>query len=123
MNSRHARARSLTRRIRFWFSSLMAAGIFILSAAPLRADLVSGRVYDSGGKAVTGKSFTAKNSKGVCVKQFDTDKAGNFGVFLPSGRYSVGYPPPNDDCAKLKELGVIESYSQPVQQDIHLKKQ
>ena len=123
MDLRDGRARRLVPKMRFWSACLIMAGIVILTGTPLRADLVSGRVYDSSGKPVPAKSFTVKNSKGTCVKQFDTDQSGNFGVFLSSGRYSVGYAPPNQDCSKFKDLGVIESYSQPVQQDIHLKKE
>jgi hypothetical protein len=123
MDPSDSRLRRFARRNKFWPACLVVAGIVIFASTPLKADMVSGRVYDSNGKPVTGKSFTVKNSKGSCVKQFDTDQAGNFGVFLSSGRYSVGYAPPNQDCSKFKDLGVIESYSQPVQQDIHLKRE
>lgn len=123
MDTSDSRHRRFFRRMRFWPACLVMAGIVIFAGSPLKADMVSGRVFDSSGKAVAGKSFTVKNSKGSCVKQFETDQAGNFGVFLSSGRYSVGFAPPNQDCSKFKDLGVIESYSQPVQQDIHLKKE
>ena len=119
----HKRTGNYSGEIGFWYACLIAAGVALLTTVPLHADMVSGRVYDSGGKAVAGKTFAVKNSKGACVKQFETDQAGNFGVFLPSGRYSVGYPAADKDCSKVKDLGVIESYSQPVQQDIHLKKE
>ncbi len=81
-------------------------------AIPTRADLVSGHVYGPNGELLPNRSFTIQETKG----QFNTDASGNFTVSLDPGHYTVR--PTNDDSLE----GSITSYSQPVQQDIHLGK-
>ncbi|MGE5346715.1 MAG: carboxypeptidase-like regulatory domain-containing protein [Acidithiobacillales bacterium] len=80
-----------------------------------RADGISGRVYGPDGKGLPNTILTAQPEKGPAV-DFKTDASGNFSVFLDPGRYVVSVR------ADKSLEGVIESYSQPVQQDIHLKK-
>lgn len=72
-------------------------------------------MYGPDGKPVPNASFTAKPAKGQAV-EFKTDRSGNFSVYLDPGRYDVR------SAANATLQGVIESYPQPVQQDIHLKK-
>jgi hypothetical protein len=79
------------------------------------ADTVSGRVYGIDGKPVPNMSFTAKPAKGETV-EFKTNSAGDFSVYLDPGRYTVS--PAGDTSSQ----GVIDSYPQPAQQDVHLKK-
>jgi len=80
-----------------------------------RADGISGRVYGPDGKTLPNAILTAQPEKGPAV-DFKTDASGTFSVFLDPGRYVVSVR------ADTSLEGVIESYSQPVQQDIHLKK-
>jgi len=80
------------------------------------ADTVSGRVYGQDGKPVPNMTFTAKPAKGEPV-EFKTNAAGNFSTYLDPGRYTVT-PSGGPDLQ-----GVIDSYPQPVQQDVHLKKE
>lgn len=102
-------------------ASLLVSALTLSMPMVLKANMVSGRVYDSAGNPVRNQQFTVF-AKGKCVKQFRTDRAGNYGVYLPPGRYSVGYPPRNGSCANVRSLGSIESYKQPVKQNIRLRR-
>lgn len=84
-------------------------------AGPARADGISGRVYGPDGKPLPETVLTARPKTGAAV-DFRTDPSGNFSIFLDPGPYVVS---PKAD-ASLE--GVLESSSQPVQQDVHLKK-
>ncbi len=79
------------------------------------ADGISGRVFAPDGKALPNAILTARPEKGPAV-DFKTDASGNFSVFLDPGRYVVSAR------ADVSLEGIVESYSQPVQQDIHLKR-
>ncbi len=79
------------------------------------ADTVSGRVYGPDAKPVINATLTAKPAQGDAV-EFKTDGAGNFSVYLDPGRYTVSPIKGGNSEA------VIDSFPQPVQQDIHLKK-
>lgn len=103
--------RSPRARARLWLALALLAGLH-LSA---RAEGVSGRVYGPDGKALPNTILTARPEKGPAV-DFKTDASGGYSVFLDPGRYVVS------SRADASLEGVIESYSQPVQQDIHLKK-
>ena len=82
---------------------------------PAGADGISGRVFGPDGKVLPNAVLTARPEKGPAV-DFKTDTSGNFSVFLDPGRYVVS------SRADASLEGVIESYSQPVQQDVHLKR-
>jgi len=83
--------------------------------ATASADVVSGRVLDANDKPILTGSFTAKDAKGTTTV-FKTDKTGNFSVYLDPGMFMVS------NAADPTVEGVIESYPQPRQQDVHLKK-
>jgi len=89
---------------------------FVFLSTQVRADGISGRVYDLNNTPVANATLTAQSQNGDSV-DFKTDKSGNFSVYLDPGRYDVY----SKDDSSLK--GSIESYSRPVQQDIHLKKE
>ena len=84
-------------------------------AVPASADGISGRVYGPDGKPQPNTAFTARREKSPPV-EFLTDASGDFSVYLDQGRYTVS------SQADPSLEGVIVSQSQPVQQDIHLKK-
>ena len=103
-----------TKRIT-WISLGLTLILALLLPADAMADAVSGKVYGTDGKPELNKTFTAQPAKGQPV-QFKTDAAGSFSVYLDPGRYTV------ISSADATVEGVIESYPQPVQQDIRLKK-
>lgn len=90
---------------------------FVCLPTQVRADGVSGRVYDPNNKPLADASLTAQSQSGGASVDFRTDKSGNFSVYLEPGRYEVV----TKEDRSLK--GSVESYSRPVQQDIHLKKE
>ncbi len=77
------------------------------------ADIVSGRILGADEKPMVNGTFTARNAKGEATT-FKTDKSGNFSVYLDPRKYTVN---PSADAALT---GVIESFPQPRQQDVHL---
>jgi hypothetical protein len=93
------------------FAVLFSIGCSVFALA----DAVSGRVLGPDGKPELNKTFAAQSSKGQPVV-FKTDGAGNFSVYLDAGRYTV------TSSADATVEGTIESYPQPVQQDVRLKK-
>ncbi|HYR42371.1 MAG TPA: hypothetical protein VER98_05080, partial [Terriglobia bacterium] len=84
-------------------------------ALPAAADIVSGRILGVDEKPIVNGTFTARNSKGEATA-FKTDKSGNFSVYLDPGKFTVSS---TTDAALT---GVIESFPQPRQQDVHLTK-
>ena len=97
------------------FSLLLLLPLLSLLGGPAAADGISGRVYAPDGKALPNAILTARPEKGPVV-DFKTDASGNFSVFLDPGRWVVSVR------ADASLEGVLESSSQPVQQDVHLKK-
>lgn len=100
-----------------WTTPCLAIAFALLFSVSAAAGTVSGRVYDPDGNPVKNTFFTAtaKPARGEPV-DFKTDPLGNFSVYLDPGRYIVS---PKGD-ASLQ--GEIDSYPQPLQQDIRLKK-
>jgi hypothetical protein len=98
-----------------WASRCLVLAFVAGLAVPAGADGISGRVYGPDGKPLPNTTFTARPEKGEAI-DFRTDPSGNFSVFLDPGRYVVSFK------ADASLEGVIESSSQPVQQDVHLKK-
>ncbi len=94
--------------------SLALACLFAM-AGSAAADTVSGHVYDPDNKPAANMTFTAKSAKGEPV-EFKTNASGVFSVYLDPGRYAITVS--TDPSIQ----GVVESFPQPVQQDIHLKK-
>jgi hypothetical protein len=90
----------------------VALALLLCFATPARADLISGHVYDPGGRLLPNQTFTVE-AGGHRVAQFRTDASGNFSVYLDPGSYTVRS---SDNSLE----GQVTSYSQPVQQDIHL---
>jgi hypothetical protein len=109
------KARSTPKRVRTMWASLCLLAFAFAVPISIMADTVSGRVYGQDGKPVSNVTLTAKPAKGDAVA-FKTDSSGNFSVYLDAGRYIV--TPVGDSGLQ----GLINSYPQPVQQDVHLTK-
>jgi hypothetical protein len=99
-----------------WTRLLLAFALVFTISSFAMADTVSGRIYDQDGKPVSNATLTAKPAKGEAV-EFKTSASGSFSTYLDPGRYAVTLKGSSD------VQGVIDSYPQPVQQDIHLKKE
>jgi hypothetical protein len=87
-------------------------------SVPAKGDLVYGRVYGAEGKFQPRNAFTLKDSTGRTVQEVKTDEYKGYSVFLSPGTYKVEFT----DKDNALWVGEIESYPQPVRQDIHLKK-
>jgi len=98
-----------------WTTLCLAIAGAIWFALPASADIVSGHVLGPDEKPIVNGTFTARNSKGETTT-FKTDKSGNFSVYLDPGKFTVSS---STDAALT---GVIESFPQPRQQDVHLTK-
>src|SRR5262245_35799453 len=96
-------------------AELIVVSFVVLAPLSSLADTVSGRIQDPAGKPVANATFVAKPAKGETV-EFKTNASGTFSVYLDPGRYTIS------SSADPSLQGVIESYPQPVQQDVHLKK-
>jgi hypothetical protein len=79
------------------------------------ADIVSGRIFGLDEKPMVNSTFTAKNAKGEATT-FKTDKSGNFSVYLDPGKFTI------TTSSDATVSGVVESFPQPRQADVHLKK-
>jgi hypothetical protein len=79
------------------------------------ADIVSGHIFGPDQKPIVNGTFTAKDSKNEATT-FKSDKDGNFSVYLDPGKFTISS---NMDPALT---GIIESFPQPRQQDVHLTK-
>ena len=107
----------LTRSTRSTCTSLCLAIAFALClTVSATADAVSGRIYGPDENPVTNTAFNAKIHVEDKPVEFKTDSSGNFSVYLDPGRYTVC---PKDDATLH---GGIDSYPEPLQQDIHLEK-
>jgi hypothetical protein len=91
----------------------VALAIILCFATSTRADLVSGHVYGPDGNPLLNTTIVVELGNNRST-QFRTDAKGNFSVYLDPRRYAV-----HTDDNRYK--GEIQSYSQPVQQDIHLR--
>jgi hypothetical protein len=98
-----------------WMPLCLAIAIAICAPAIASADIVSGRIFGLDEKPILNATFTAKDSKGEATT-IKTDKTGNFSVYLDPGKFTITY------SADPTVTGVIESFPQPRQQDVHLKK-
>src|SRR2546423_15343486 len=100
---------------RIWIILWLAIAAAIWFSLPAAADIVSGRILGADEKPIVNGTFTARNSKGEATT-FKSDKSGNFSVYLDPGKFTVS----SSTDAGL--TGVIESFPQPRQQDVHLTK-
>jgi hypothetical protein len=112
-----ARARGILTRnsSTTWTGLCLAIALALFLPVSVSAGAVSGRVYGPDNKLVKNTTFTATSAQGRAV-EFSTDASGNFSVYLDSGRYTV------KSEADPALQGQIDSYPQPVQQDIHLQR-
>ena len=94
---------------------ILAVVVALCFASSAAADIVSGRVLGTDEKPVANGTFTAKDAKGGTTT-FKSDNAGNFSVYLDPGKFTV------TSSADATLTGVIESFPQPRQQDVHLTK-
>src|SRR5438067_408467 len=98
-----------------WLTLCLAIMAAIWLSPSAFADIVSGRIIGVDEKPILNGTFIAKNAKGEPLT-FKTDKSGNFSVYLDPGKYTVSS---STDAALT---GIIESFPQPRQQDVHLTK-
>ena len=105
---------STTRR-KGWAAFCLTIVIAGLLPAILSADIVSGRIFGLDEKPVVNGTFTAKDAKGASTT-IKTNAMGNFSVYLDPGKYTI------TSSADPTLTGVIESFPQAKQQDVHLKK-
>jgi len=98
-----------------WIGLCLTIALALFLPVSVSAGAVSGRVYGPDNVPVKDTTFTATPAKGKSV-EFRTDPSGNFSVYLDSGRYTVR------SSADANLQGEIDSYPQPVQQDIHLQR-
>ena len=94
---------------------ILAAVMAMCFASTVSADIVSGRVLGADQKPVVNSTFTAKDAKGGTTT-FKSDSTGSFSVYLDPGKFTV------TSNADATLTGVIESFPQPRQQDVHLTK-
>lgn len=97
-----------------WSGLCVAIALALFLPVSVSAGAVSGRVYGPDNELVKNTTFTATSAQGRV--EFSTDASGNFSVYLDSGRYTV------KSKADPALQGQIDSYPQPVQQDIHLQR-
>jgi hypothetical protein len=81
--------------------------------AYVRADVVSGRVFDPDENVVKNGDFVVESEHGPV--KLTTDSSGSFNVYLDPGTYRVRS---QDNTIE----GIIRAYPQPANQDVHLKK-
>ncbi len=94
--------------------------VFIsLSTISAEAEIVSGRIYDATRTFRVGDEITifGKDPRGnlISVKAPTDKRDGSYRVFLPPGTYDVEFKKGNKTLR-----GKIQSFPQPVQQDIYL---
>ena len=100
---------------RIWIILCLAIAGAIWFSLPASADIVSGRILGADEKPIVNGTFTARDSKGETTT-FKSDKTGNFSVYLDPGKFTIS------STADATLTGVIESFPQPRQQDVHLTK-
>jgi len=105
----------LTKKRNGWTSLCLAIAVAIWIPAMASADIVSGRIFGLDEKPIPNATFTAKDAKGGSTA-IKTNAMGNFSVYLDPGKFTISY------SADPTLTGVIESFPQPRQQDVHLKK-
>ena len=93
----------------------LALAFAILLPLAASADIVSGQILGADEKPIVNGTFTAKDAKGQPTT-FKSDPKGNFSVYLDPGKHTV------TSSADPSLSGTIESFPQPRQQDVHLKK-
>jgi len=106
---------NFSKRRKGWAAFCLAIAIAGLIPAMASADIVSGRIFGVDEKPIVNGTFTAKDSKGASTT-IKTNAMGNFSVYLDPGKFTISY------SADPSLTGVIESFPQPRQQDVHLKK-
>lgn len=104
----------LSNKRKGWTPLCLAIAVAVWIPAIASADIVSGRIFGLDEKPIPNATFTAKDSKGAATA-IKTNAMGNFSVYLDPGKYTIS-------SADATLTGVIESFPQPRQQDVHLKK-
>lgn len=106
---------STTGRRKGWATLCLAIAVAGCFSVVASADIVSGRIFGLDEKPIPNATFSAKDSKGAATA-IKTNAMGNFSVYLDPGKYTISY------SADPSLTGVIESFPQAKQQDVHLKK-
>jgi len=105
----------LTKKRKAWTTLCLAIAVAIWIPALASADIVSGRIFGLDEKPIANGTFTAKDAKGGTTS-IKTNAMGNFSVYLDPGKFTITY------SGDATLTGTIESFPQPRQQDVHLKK-
>jgi hypothetical protein len=104
-----------------WRVGWLVFVLILFLALSAEADTISGRVYDSTHTFRPGDEITISgrdpNGNFISVKVQTDKKDGSYRVFLPPGTYEVEF---KKDNKILK--GKIQSFPQPIQQNIYLIK-
>jgi len=98
-----------------WATLFLAIAVAACLPIDASADIVSGRIFGLDEKPIVNATFTAKDSKGATTT-IKTNAMGNFQIYLDPGKFTITY------SADPTLTGVIESFPQARQQDVHLKK-
>ena len=97
----------------------LAIILFFFFALSAEADTISGRVYDSTRMFRPGDEITISgrdpNGNSISIRAKTDKKDGSYRVSLPPGTYEVEF---RKDNKTLR--GKIQSFPQPIQQDIYL---
>ena len=108
-------ARSPRRPNIAWIALCLALAAILSLPSSASADIVSGKILGLDDKPIPNGSFVAKDAKGGTTT-FKSNAEGNYSVFLEPGKYTVTYG------ADATVTATLESFPQPRQADIKLKK-
>jgi carboxypeptidase family protein len=100
-----------------WANLCLETAFALCGPTVAKAGIVSGRVYGVDQNPVANANLKAARAAGGQPVEFKSDASGNFSVYLDPGRFTVRLRV----ASELLE-GRIDSYPQPVQQDIYLKR-
>ena len=98
-----------------WIAVCLVLAALLSFPSSATADIVSGRILGPDDKPMVEGSFAAKDAKGGTTP-FKSNKDGNYSVFLEPGKYTV------TSTGDPTLTGVIESFPQPRQFDVRMKK-
>jgi Carboxypeptidase regulatory-like domain len=89
-------------------------GLALCFPTEVRAEVVSGQVYDPDGVLLTNQTFRVLGEQDTVVATFTTDGSGYFSVYLQPGAYRVRRQGSDDS------EGEIKGHPQPARQDVRL---
>jgi hypothetical protein len=92
----------------------LVIGLALFLPTEVRAEVVSGQVYDPDGVLLTNQTFRVLGEQDAVVATFTTDGSGYFSVYLQPGTYRVRRQGADD------AEGEIKGHPQPARQDVRL---